>query len=115
MQIEQDLADIGLAGEPVSVRMTGCPNGCARPFMGDIGFVGKTRDVYNIYLGGDWANTRMNTLYASSVHLGKLAPTLKPLFILWRDDRQVGEAFGDFANRVGFEYLRGEGDESQTA
>ena len=49
--------------------MTGCPNGCARPYMGDIGIVGRTKDIYNMYVGGDWGNTRLNTLYAASVHM----------------------------------------------
>ena len=105
-QIEADLDALGMADEPLSVRMTGCPNGCARPHMGDIGIVGRTKDVYNIYLGGDWSNTRMNTLYAASVHLKDLAATVRPLLVLWRDERVPEEAFGDFCYRVGFDYLR---------
>jgi sulfite reductase (ferredoxin) len=105
-QIEVDLAALGLAGEPLSVRMTGCPNGCARPYMGDIGIVGRTKDIYHIYVGGDWANTRMNTLYAPSVHLRDLATTLYPLFALWRDDRLPRETFGDFCHRIGVEQLQ---------
>ena len=105
-QIEADLATLGLADEPLSVRMTGCPNGCARPFMGDIGIVGRTKDVYNIYVGGDWANTRMNTLYAPSIHRNNLVATLYPLLILWRDERLPQETFGDFCHRVGVEQLR---------
>jgi len=105
-EIEADLASLGLANEPLSVRMTGCPNGCARPFMGDIGFVGRTKDVYNIYIGGDLANTRLNTLYAASVRLPDLASTLRPLLALWRDDRSPGESFGDFCHRLGVEALR---------
>jgi sulfite reductase (ferredoxin) len=106
LQIEEDMRSLGLEGEPLSVRMTGCPNGCARPYMGDIGFVGRTKDVYNIYVGGDWANTRMNTLYAPSVHLRDLASTLRPLLLLWRDERQPGETLGDFCHRNGVEQLR---------
>jgi len=49
-QIEADLDALGLANVPISVRMTGCPNGCARPYMGDIGFVGRTKDIYNVYM-----------------------------------------------------------------
>ncbi len=105
-QIEAELAELGLADEPVSVRMTGCPNGCARPYMGDIGFVGRTKDVYNIYIGGDAANTRLNTLYASAVRLENLAATVQPLLEQWRADRAPGEAFGDFCHRVGVEALR---------
>ena len=107
-QIEADLQAMGLADEPLSVRMTGCPNGCARPYMGDIGIVGRTKDVYNIYLGGDMLNTRLNTLYAASVHLKDLAATVRPLLALWRDERIPGENFGDFCYRVGMEYLHAE-------
>ncbi|HEU5378773.1 MAG TPA: NADPH-dependent assimilatory sulfite reductase hemoprotein subunit [Ktedonobacteraceae bacterium] len=105
-QIEDELRVLGLEDEALSIRMTGCPNGCARPFMGDIGFVGRTKDVYNIYIGGDQANTRLNTLYASLVHLKDLAATVRPLLEIWRDARQPGESFGDFTHRVGVEYLR---------
>ena len=105
-QIEADLQALGLANEPLSIRMTGCPNGCARPFMGDIGFVGRTKDIYNIYLGGDMPNTRMNELYAPSVRLNELAATIRPLLALWRDERLDAESFGDFCYRVGFAYLR---------
>ncbi len=105
-EIEADLTELGLDGERLSVRMTGCPNGCARPYMGDIGLVGKTKDVYNLYIGGDWENTRLNALYASSVRTGDLAATLRPLLTLWRDERADGETFGDFCHQHGVEALR---------
>jgi sulfite reductase (ferredoxin) len=104
-QIEADLEALGLANIPLSVRMTGCPNGCARPYMGDIGFVGRTKDVYNVYIGGDLLNTRLNTLYAPSVHLRDLAKTIRPLLTLWKDERATEESFGDFCYRVGLDYL----------
>lgn len=104
--IEADLHDLGLADEPLSIRMTGCPNGCARPYMGDIGLVGRSKDLYNVYVGGDQPNTRLNTLYAPSVHTDQIAPTLRPLLQLWRDERQAQEPFGDFCERVGIEALR---------
>lgn len=105
-QIDADLHEIGLGGEPLSVRMTGCPNGCARPHMGDIGLVGRTKDVYHIFTGGDWANTRMSTLYAPSVNVKNITATLRPLFILWRDERLPHETFGDFCYRLGNENLQ---------
>lgn len=105
-QVESDLADLGLAGERLAIRMTGCPNGCARPYMGDVGLVGKTKDVYNVYVGGDWANTRLNTLFASSVHLNTIAPTLQPLLVLWKEGRMAGETLGDYCHRVGVDTLR---------
>ena len=105
-QIEADLRRLGLENEPVSIRMTGCPNGCARPYMGDIGFVGRTKDLYNVYIGGDQPNTRLNTLYATMVHTENLATTIRPLLEIWSDERLFGESFGDFSHRVGIEYLR---------
>jgi sulfite reductase (ferredoxin) len=105
-QVEEDLAALGLTGEQLSIRMTGCPNGCARPYMGDIGLVGRTKDVYNIYVGGDWANTRLNTLYAPSIRLEALADAIRPLLVLWRDERESDESFGDFTERWGVDRLR---------
>lgn len=105
-QIEAELQTIGMSGVPLSIRMTGCPNGCARPYMGDIGFVGRTKDVYNIYVGGDLLNTRLNTLYASSVHVRDLAAMLRPLLALWKEQRLPEESFGDFCSRAGLEHLQ---------
>jgi sulfite reductase (ferredoxin) len=105
-KIEEELRTLGLGGEPISIRMTGCPNGCARPYMGDIGIVGRTKDIYNIYLGGDQPNTRLNTLYTGMVHFNDLVDTLHPVLLIWRDERQEGEKFGDFCHRVGVDYLR---------
>ncbi|HZS79128.1 MAG TPA: NADPH-dependent assimilatory sulfite reductase hemoprotein subunit [Ktedonobacteraceae bacterium] len=112
-EVEADLVDLGLASVPLSIRMTGCPNGCARPYMGDIGIVGRTKDVYNIYVGGDWANTRLNTLYAPLVRLHDLAATIRPLLRLWRDERLPEETFGDFCHRVGIEQLQARVKEQQ--
>ena len=109
-QIEAELHALGLAHEPVSIRMTGCPNGCARPFMGDIGFVGRTKDVYNVYVGGDRQNTRMNTLYAPMVRLENLTATLRPLLVLWSEERVAEEGFGDYCHRVGVDYLRSQAE-----
>src|SRR5258708_32439265 len=72
--------------------------------MGDIGFVGRTKDIYNVYIGGDLLNTRLNTLYAASVHLKDLAATVRPLLALWRDERLPEESFGDFCYRAGLDY-----------
>jgi sulfite reductase (ferredoxin) len=105
-QVEEELRTLGLAGEPISIRMTGCPNGCARPYMGDIGIVGRTKDIYNIYIGGDQPNTRLNVFYAGMVHFNDLAATIRPLLKIWRSERQPGEQFGDFCHRVGVDYLR---------
>jgi sulfite reductase (ferredoxin) len=105
-QVQADLDALGFRDEPLSIRMTGCPNGCARPYMGDIGIVGRTKDRYNLYLGGDWQNTRLNTLYAEMVPVDQLAPTLRPLLHLWIAQRAPGEPFGDFCHRIGMETLK---------
>jgi sulfite reductase (ferredoxin) len=105
-QVETGMAELGLQGERLSIRMTGCPNGCARPYMGDIGLVGRTRDVYHLYVGGDWANTRLNTLFAASVPLQAIAATLQPLLEIWKEERLAGESLGDFCHRTGVENLR---------
>jgi sulfite reductase (ferredoxin) len=86
--------------------MTGCPNGCARPFLGDIGFVGRTPGKYQIYVGGDFEGTHLNRLLADMVPVGELAERLKPLFVMFRDERQGKEGFGDFCQRIGTERLR---------
>lgn len=105
-EIETSLEELGLAGEPISIRMTGCPNGCARPYMGDIGLVGRSKDLYNVYIGGDQAGTRLNVLYAASVPLKNIPATLQPVLALWKQERQREESFGDFCHRVGIERLR---------
>ena len=105
-QIEAELAVLGLGDERLSVRMTGCPNGCARPYMGDIGFVGRTKDAYSIFIGGDWENTRLNWLWADLVRLDQLAATVRPLLALWGEQRQPSETFGDFCHRLGHDRLR---------
>jgi sulfite reductase (ferredoxin) len=104
--IETNLHALGLGQEQISIRMTGCPNGCARPYVGDIGFVGRTKDLYNIHLGGDLGYTRLNTLYAQSVNIKEIPATLQPLFVFWRDKRLANEAFGDFCHRIGIDQLK---------
>jgi len=69
--------------------------------MGDIGIVGRSLDLYDIYIGGDAANTRLNVLYAQGVKRAALAETLRPAFELWQSERSPGEGFGDFAHRRG--------------
>lgn len=104
--LENNLRALGLDDEKLSFRMTGCPNGCARPFMGDVGFVGRSRDLYNVHVGGDWTNTRLNTIYAHNVNVKDIPATLQPLFELWHNERQSGEGFGDFCHRIGVEQLK---------
>lgn len=104
--LEKEIGRLGLQQERISVRMTGCPNGCARPYVGDIGFVGRTLHYYNVYLGGDFQGTRLNQLYAEMVHQDKLVELLVPLLAFYKEERQPGEGFGDFCHRVGMETLQ---------
>ncbi len=105
-EIAAMLAEYGLADERLSVRMTGCPNGCARPYLGDVGFVGRTPGKYQIYVGGDFEGTRLNALLADLVPVEELAARLRPLFRHFRDHAAPGERFGDFCHRLGLETLR---------
>ena len=105
-QIEVRLAHNGLAGERLSIRITGCPNGCARPYTGDIGIVGRMPGYYALFVGGDFEGTRLNTLIADKVALGAIGEALDPLFALYAADRAAGEGFGDFCHRVGLPALQ---------
>jgi sulfite reductase (ferredoxin) len=105
-RLENVLSELGLGGERLGVRMTGCPNGCARPYMGDIGIVGRSAGLYDVFLGGDWTNTRLNAKFAESVRYDAIVPALRPLLERWKGARSDGETFGDFAHRIGFEALR---------
>lgn len=104
-EVEEVLRELGLEDEPPTIRMTGCPNGCARPRMGHIGIVGRSANLYDVLLGGDRPNTRMNDLYKQAVKRNDIAATLRPLFALWRDERLNGEDFGDFCHRIGVDAL----------
>lgn len=105
-QLEIELARLGLQDEPLMVRMTGCPNGCARPYVADIGLVGRSLNKYTIFLGGRIDGTRLNKFYKDLVPLPEIIPTLLPLLAFFKDARQPDETFGDFCMRVGFEQLQ---------
>ncbi len=105
-EFESLLAEIGLGDNEIVMRMTGCPNGCARPYVAEIGFVGRSLDKYTIMIGGRFNGTRLAEEFIDLVHLDALAETLRPALTLYRDERQEGERFGDFAYRVGLDRLR---------
>jgi len=91
----------GVGGERIAIRIAGCPNGCSRPYVGDIGIVGRTPDHYALYIGGDFQGTRLNTKTHDKVHLDKIAETLEPFVARYKTERTDGEAFGNFWHRVG--------------
>ena len=99
--IEAALARHGLERERLAVRITGCPNGCARPYAGDIGIVGRMPGFYALYVGGDFEGTRLNFPLLDRVAEAEVAASLEPLFALFADERRLGEGFGDFCHRVG--------------
>jgi sulfite reductase (ferredoxin) len=95
------LARYGLERERLSIRITGCPNGCARPYSGDIGIVGRMPGYYALFVGGDFAGTRLNVPFADKVPLSGIAEALDPLFALFAEGRGQDEGFGDFCHRLG--------------
>jgi sulfite reductase (NADPH) hemoprotein beta-component len=99
-RIESLLAEIGLQNEEIIIRMTGCPNGCARPYMAEIGFVGKSPNKYQIYLGGNESSTRLNRLFKETVQTGAIVDELRPVLSRYARERQNGERFGDWCERV---------------
>ena len=99
-RIEQLGGELGLGGEEIIIRSTGCPNGCARPYMAEIAFVGKAPGRYQLWLGGNASGTRLNRVYKDVIKEADIETELRPLFTRWKDARQPGERFGDFAARV---------------
>ena len=89
--------------KPLLVRMTGCPNGCARPYMAEIGLVGSGVDTYQLWLGGSHGLTRLASPYLEKMPLEKLEATLEPLLVAWRDEGGPRSRFGDFIERIGAE------------
>ncbi len=99
-RIEGLLSEVGLKDEEIVIRSTGCPNGCARPYMAEIGFVGKAPNKYQIYLGGNHGNTRLNRLFKDSVKGEDIVNELRPVFTRFVSERIGAERFGDFCDRV---------------
>jgi sulfite reductase (NADPH) hemoprotein beta-component len=99
-RLEGLLAEVGLGGQEITIRMTGCPNGCARPYMAEIGFVGKAPGRYQVWLGGNEASTRLNWLYRDMVKDPDIVTELRPLFARYAKERLAAERFGDWVARV---------------
>ena len=101
-ELEESLEESGLRHDAITIRMTGCPNGCARPFISEIGFVGRGPDRYNLYLGGGHAGQRLSKLYREDVMSSQIRPLLAPIFSHYAKERNDGEHFGDFCIREGY-------------
>jgi sulfite reductase (NADPH) hemoprotein beta-component len=100
-ELEGEFEAAGLRHDSVVIRMTGCPNGCGRPYLGEIAFVGRSPGKYNVYLGAAFNGSRLNCLYRPSVASTDILPLLKPIIHEYAADRLPGERFGDFAIRKG--------------
>ena len=100
------LTKVGLKDEHLVVRMTGCPNGCARPYMAELGFVGSSPESYQIWLGGSPDQTRLAKAIEEKLHVKDFEAFLEPIFVYFKQKRQLSESFGNFCDRVGLESIR---------
>ncbi|HBK08225.1 MAG TPA: sulfite reductase [Acetobacteraceae bacterium] len=100
-RLEDELNRFGLRDDEITIRMTGCPNGCARPYVSEIGLVGRTPGVYNLYLGGAHEGTRLNKLHRRDVDGDAIVAALSPLFESYAKERMGNERFGDYVIRSG--------------
>ena len=100
--IEAVLDRAGLRDDDIVIRMTGCPNGCARPYLAEIGLVGRGPGLYNLYLGAAFDGSRLNKVVAQDVDAARIVATLEPMFQRYAKERDIGERFGDFVIRAGF-------------
>jgi sulfite reductase (NADPH) hemoprotein beta-component len=100
--LEESLDKAGLRNDEIVIRMTGCPNGCARPYLAEIGLVGRGPGLYNLYLGAAFNGDRLNKLFAEDVDKARIVGLLDPMFARYAKEREAGEHFGDFAIRAGY-------------
>jgi sulfite reductase (NADPH) hemoprotein beta-component len=107
--LDERLAAHGLSADDIVIRMTGCPNGCARPYLAEIGLVGKGPGRYNLYLGAAFDGSRLSKLYAEDLEHKGIVAALDPVFAAYVAERQKGERFGDFTIRAGFVAATGNG------
>jgi sulfite reductase (NADPH) hemoprotein beta-component len=99
-RLESLLEELGLGDEEIIVRMTGCPNGCARPYMAEIALVGRAPGRYNLYLGGTVAGTRLNREYRAGLRIEDLIDELRPVLARWKNERLPRERLGEWVERV---------------
>lgn len=100
-KIEALLDEAGLSEEEITIRMTGCPNGCARPALAEIAFIGKAPGKYNMYLGGGFAGDRLNKLFKENIDEAEILKSLRPILLQYAQERTVNERFGNFVVRAG--------------
>ena len=101
-ELEEVIEENGLRHDAITIRMTGCPNGCARPYIAEIAFVGRAPGKYNVYLGGGFAGQRLSKLYRESVPNTQIKELLAPIIARYARERNEGERFGDFCIRAGY-------------
>jgi sulfite reductase (NADPH) hemoprotein beta-component len=101
-ELDEVIEESGLRHDAITVRMTGCPNGCARPYIAEIGFVGRGPGTYNLYLGAGFCGDRLSKLYRQSVKSTEIKAVLGPVIRDYAHNRKQGERFGDFVIRQGY-------------
>jgi sulfite reductase (NADPH) hemoprotein beta-component len=101
-RLEAIMEEAGLRDEEIVIRMTGCPNGCARPYLGEIAFTGKAPGRYNLYLGASFTGDRLNQMYRENITEQEILDTLRPIIHQYAKEREEGEHFGDFVVRKGY-------------
>jgi sulfite reductase (NADPH) hemoprotein beta-component len=99
-RIEKLCEAVGLGNEEIIIRSTGCPNGCARPYMAEIAFVGKAPGRYQVWLGGNASGTRLNRIWKDVIKEADLETELRPVLVRFATERNPGERFGDWTDRV---------------
>ena len=105
-RLEKLISELQLEEHKIAIHMTGCPNGCARPYTPDIGLVGRSVGRYTLFLGGNVLGTQLAFIYQDRVLFDDIPVVLKPLLQAFRDERREMESFGDFCNRLGLDGLR---------
>ena len=101
-ELEEVIEESGLRHDAITIRMTGCPNGCARPYISEIGFVGRSPGCYNVYLGGGFAGQRLSKMYRENFPGTEIKELLAPIIRRYAKERDAGERFGDFCIRAGY-------------
>ncbi|MEN9203870.1 MAG: NADPH-dependent assimilatory sulfite reductase hemoprotein subunit [Thermostichus sp. DG_1_6_bins_120] len=105
-RLDQLLQELGLQDAPFLVRMTGCPNGCARPYLAELGLVGSAPDHYQVWLGASPRGDRLAQVFQERVHIDAIVPLMRSVLQVYKQERYPQEAFGDYCHRVGIPYLQ---------